>query len=358
VSLIFEPSKKSLMTPQTPNPWLALAIFAATVAIGLLFFWPRLGLVPRLVRRRRMTDRVRREDTLKHLFHATAEGSPASVERLAGSMEVPRDRVLALVARLQADGLARPAGHGTVLTDEGRAYALRVLRSHRLVERYLADRTGVRPADWHDVAEEREHALTEAEVDALAARMGHPRYDPHGDPIPTAAGELPESSDLPLSALGPEEAGTVTHLEDEPREMFERLRAAGLDVGKTLVVCAVGESDLEIEVDGRSASLPRVLAPAVSVVPHPGRATTKPWTLADLATGEFGFVARISPVCTGSERRRLLDLGVVPGTEIRAEYSSASGDPVAYRIRGALIALRRTQARTIEIEALGERGAA
>lgn len=346
------------MNASTPDPWFALAIFAATVAVGLLVFWPRLGLLPRLVRHRRMTDRVRLEDTLKHLFHATAGGGPASVERLAGSMEVPRDRVLALITRLQADGLARPEGHGTVLTDHGRAYALRVLRSHRLVERYLADRTGVRPSDWHDVAEEREHALTEAEVDALAARMGHPRYDPHGDPIPTAAGELPESSDLPLSALGPGEAGTVTHLEDEPREMFERLRAIGLDLGKTLVVRAVGESDLEIEVDGRSVSLPRVLAPAVSVVPQPGRTTARPRTLADLAKGESGSVVRISPVCTGSERRRLLDLGVVPGTEIRAEYASASGDPVAYRIRGALIALRRTQARTIEIETAEERGAA
>lgn len=346
------------MNSQTPDPWLALAIFAATVAIGLLFFWPRLGLVPRLARRRRMTDRVRLEDTLKHLFHATADGSPASIERLAGSMEVPRDRVQSLVTRLQVDGLARPDGPGTVLTEDGRAYALRVLRSHRLVERYLADRTGVLPAEWHDVAEEREHALTEAEVDALAARMGHPRYDPHGDPIPTAAGELPEPSDLPLSALGPGEAGTVRHLEDEPREMFERLRAAGLDLGKSLVVRAVGESDLEIELDGTTVSLPRVFAPAVSVAPHPGRPTRRPRTLADLAPGASGFVARISPVCTGSERRRLLDLGVVPGTEIRAEYASATGDPVAYRIRGALIALRTTQARTVEIEAVEERGAA
>lgn len=346
------------MNQSTPDPWLALAIFATSVGVGLLLFWPRQGLIPRLARRRRLTDRVRLEDALKHLFHATADGGPASVERLAGSMEVPRDRVLGLVTRLQADGLARPEGQGTVLTDDGRAYALRVLRSHRLVERYLADRTGVRPADWHDLAEEREHALTTAEVEVLAARMGHPRYDPHGDPIPTSAGELPETSGLPLSAVRPGEAGTVIHLEDEPREMFEHLRGLGLDLGKTLIVRAVGESSLEIELEGRTVSLPRVLGPAVSVASHPGRTTARPRTLADLNPVESGHVARISPVCTGSERRRLLDLGVVPGTEIRAEYANASGDPVAYRIRGALIALRRAQARAIEIEPAEQRGAA
>jgi DtxR family Mn-dependent transcriptional regulator len=60
-------------------------------------------------------------------------------------------------------------------------------------------------------------------------------------------------------------------------------------------------------------------------------------------------VVRLSSNCRGAQRRRLLDLGVVPGTEIEAELPSASGDPVAYRIRGALIALRRQQAEWIEV---------
>jgi DtxR family Mn-dependent transcriptional regulator len=73
-------------------------------------------------------------------------------------------------------------------------------------------------------------------------------------------------------------------------------------------------------------------------------------TLLDLAHGEAGRVADISPACQGSRRRRLLDLGVVPGTEIVPELVSVGGDPVAYRIRGALVALRRGQAEWIRIE--------
>jgi DtxR family Mn-dependent transcriptional regulator len=73
-------------------------------------------------------------------------------------------------------------------------------------------------------------------------------------------------------------------------------------------------------------------------------------TLADLAPGEVGRVLDLSPACRGPQRRRLLDLGVVKGTEITAEMVSAAGDPVAYLIRGALIALRRGQAEWVLVE--------
>jgi DtxR family Mn-dependent transcriptional regulator len=77
-------------------------------------------------------------------------------------------------------------------------------------------------------------------------------------------------------------------------------------------------------------------------------------TLRDLVQGESGRVVDISPACQGSQRRRLLDLGVVPGTEIVSELVSVGGDPVAYRIRGALVALRREQAEWIRIEPIDQ----
>ena len=72
-------------------------------------------------------------------------------------------------------------------------------------------------------------------------------------------------------------------------------------------------------------------------------------TLVDMAPGERARVVGLSPACQGAQRRRLLDLGVVRGTEVEAALRSATGDPVAYRIRGALIALRREQAAWIRI---------
>jgi Fe2+ transport system protein FeoA len=71
-------------------------------------------------------------------------------------------------------------------------------------------------------------------------------------------------------------------------------------------------------------------------------------TLDQLEIGKEASVTRLT--CTGANRRRLMDLGIVPGTRLHAELKSPLGDPIAYRIRGALIALRRDQARQIEIE--------
>ena len=78
-------------------------------------------------------------------------------------------------------------------------------------------------------------------------------------------------------------------------------------------------------------------------------------SLADLGPGQRGKVVAILPACQGLERRRMMDLGILPGTIIRAELVSAGGDPVAYRVREALIALRGEQARLITIQPLVEK---
>ncbi len=81
----------------------------------------------------------------------------------------------------------------------------------------------------------------------------------------------------------------------------------------------------------------------------------KAYTLADLQPGQKGRVTAISPACQGLERRRFMDLGILPKTIITAEMTSPSGDPTAYRIRGSLIALRREQASFIQIIALEDK---
>jgi len=109
---------------------------------------------------------------------------------------------------------------------------------------------------------------------------------------------------------------------------------------------------VRVRARGREWPISAVVARNVTVRLLPvGESADEPVeTLLDLRAGEAGRVIDISPACQGSQRRRLLDLGVVKGTEIGAELASATGDPVAYRIRGALIALRREQAEWIRIE--------
>ena len=333
------------------DPRLALLVFAALAATLLAVVWPRRGLWARARRFRRASERVRVEDTLKYVFHRNAAGEPVHVDALAGALEIRRSLARGLLDRLIAGGLMTRGSHGALLTEQGRSEALRIIRSHRLLESYFADRTGVAPVEWHELAEAAEHDLSAAEVEYLAARLGQPRYDPHGDPIPTATGELPASAGIPLAGLLDGAAGTVVHLEDEPAEDYERLLAEGLALGKQVVRHGRSDEGITIELDGRRLTLPHALGDAVTVERSPGRTTAAPRTLADLLRGESARVARVASDCRGAQRRRLLDLGVVPGTEITVEMPSATGDPTAYRIRGALIALRRQQAEWIEVEA-------
>jgi DtxR family Mn-dependent transcriptional regulator len=197
-----------------------------------------------------------------------------------------------------------------------------------------------------------EHSLSTEQTDALSARLGHPLWDPHGDPIPTASGELPEVEQLSLAGVPPGRAVEVVHLEDEPWEIFNGLLNRGLVLGGRLEVLERDNRQVRVLVDGSEWRINVVEAQNVTVrvLPEGERIGRRPETLADLDLGETGRVIDISPACQGSQRRRLLDLGVVKGTEIRADMESAARDPVAYLIRGALIALRRSQTAWIRIE--------
>jgi DtxR family Mn-dependent transcriptional regulator len=303
----------------------------------------------------RQTDRVRTEDAIKYLFHASAEGEVVRPEALAGALGVREGLARTLLEQLSATGFARADGKGYRLTDDGQRDALRLVRTHRLLERWLADQTGVAPSEWHEFAEDAEHELTAAETEVLAARLGQPRFDPHGDPIPTAAGELPEVSPVLLGTIAVGSGGVVAHLEDEPADAYATLGRAGLALGTAVVVQARDTTTVTVEFEGKRVILSRLLEPAVSLTPHGEPTGARSSTLADLHPGQSGRVTRISLACAGAQRRRLLDLGVVPGTTITAVLRSAGGDPVAYTIRGALIALRRHQAEWIEITDLTPR---
>jgi DtxR family Mn-dependent transcriptional regulator len=296
------------------------------------------------------TDRIHAEDALKHLADCAQQGRDGTLDSMAGALELPSKRAAEIVTSLQAAGLAT-LQNGTVhLTAAGRTYALQVVRAHRLYETYLAQETGHHEADWHRRAHVLEHHLTPAEVAALAQRLGHPRFDPHGDPIPTAEGHLEAAPHTALADWPVGEPARITHLEDEPEAVYAQLIALGLGVGMEIKVVESTAVRIVVEVAGQRHILAPIVAGNVSVaaaveVPIP------PGTIAlsELRTRERGRVVSVSPRCRGAERRRLMDLGIVPETMIEVEMRSPVGDPTAYRIRETLVALRKEQAAVINV---------
>jgi DtxR family Mn-dependent transcriptional regulator len=144
----------------------------------------------------------------------------------------------------------------------------------------------------------------------------------------------------------------VVHLEDEPREIYDALIADGLAPGVRLAVVRRSDRAVTVSTSGREWDIDSVSARNITIryLPLGEKAEEARRTLKDVPMGETVSVAGISSSCQGTQRRRLLDLGVVPGTDVIPELRSAAGDPVAYRIRGALIGLRREQADWILVE--------
>lgn len=331
-------------------------LVALLVGLAVLT-WPRVGLVARIRRARGLARRARREDALKHVLKSEASALPATLESLAGALQITTGSAAHLVDQLEAEGLVELEGGTARLLSPGRDIALRVVRAHRLWESYLAEQTGVAEPEWHSRAEKQEHLLTARSVEALAARLGHPLRDPHGDAIPGDDGSLEGERTRSLNSVAPGTAVVITHIEDEPVAVYRQLAAQGLRPGMKAFVIDKGPARIRFWAEGTEHVLAPVSADNISIAPIPDVSPAHLVAHKFLATLQPGAVARvveISPACRGPERRRLLDLGFVPGTTVEVDMVSPAGDPTAYRLRGSVIALRREQARLIRIEAAGE----
>jgi DtxR family Mn-dependent transcriptional regulator len=176
--------------------------------------------------------------------------------------------------------------------------------------------------------------------------MAYPRYDPHGDPIPTATGEVGPARGVALTTLSSGQSAVVTHVEDEPEIIYEQLTAQGFSMGSQLNILEVTPQSMRVELEGEERLLASIVAANLTVLPidQDDRQEQPLRRLSELPLGESARVVRISPACHGVQRRRLFDLGLIPSTMVRAEFRGPGGDPTAYDIRGARIALRRQQA--------------
>src|SRR3954467_3846942 len=164
-------------------------------------------------------------------------GGAVSTNALAERMSVTAASASAMVKRLDGLGLVSHVPYrGVQLTAAGRKVALEVLRHHRLLELYLTETLGVPWDRVHDEAEVLEHVLSEDLEALIAAKLGHPTHDPHGDPIPTADLELPEEPTESLAELQPGDAGTFVRVSDSDPEMLRYLSERGIAPGDALQI--------------------------------------------------------------------------------------------------------------------------
>jgi DtxR family Mn-dependent transcriptional regulator len=197
------------------------------------------------------------QDYLKHIFELTEGGGAASTNDLASRLGVKPASVTGMVQKLAS---AEPPlvdyqkHQGVRLTPEGEQAALEVLRHHRLIESWLVQSLGYTWDEVHEEACRLEHVISEDFEARIAAALGHPTRDPHGDPIPDEDLVMPEDDLTPLSALRPPQQAVIRRVIGEEPTFLRYLEELGLMPGAQIEIVSFSpfDNNSSVSVEGHS----------------------------------------------------------------------------------------------------------
>jgi len=216
------------------------------------------------------------EDYLKAVYMLSQEERPVTTNGLAQRLGVAPASVTNMMKRLARLRLVRHEPYrGVELTEAGQKVALEVIRHHRLLELYLSRALGVSLDRVHGEADRLEHVISEDLEERIAASLGQPNLDPHGDPIPARDGSVTARTLRPLIAATPGQRGIIARVSDRDNRVVRNLAAAGLLPGAVLEVVSASPRRVEGQVEGaaRPRRLHIALAAAIEVVfEEPGAA--------------------------------------------------------------------------------------
>jgi len=201
------------------------------------------------------------EDYVKHILMEEQRQGEALVPmgRIAAALNVTPSTVTAMVKTLADSGLVTYEPYsGVRLTPAGRKLAAHVLRRHRLLEVFLVQVVGLNWSEVHAEAEQLEHAVSERVIDRIDELLGRPAVDPHGDPIPSAAGVVSELDFPSLLLCGLGSPLRVERVSDQSTDFLRLVERSGLVPGSVLSVASRDEMAETVQLrleSGREVSL-------------------------------------------------------------------------------------------------------
>jgi DtxR family Mn-dependent transcriptional regulator len=301
------------------------------------------------------------------------DNRPVPLSQLAQELSVSPVSVNEMCRKLQDHGLVIYQPYkGALLTSDGERRAHYIQRRHRLWEVFLVEKLGFDYTQAHEAACQLEHTTLDLVADRLDAFLEYPSVNPTGEPIPRTDGSLPARTLVPLAALSAGQQGHVVRCDvsDTARAFLDE---QGIRPGASLRAVVTAEDSLLVQAGERHISLARALTEAVQVEPEgvkdktaeytPRQTTSKkeeqemePKTegriaqmpLHELNVGQRGVVVRVGG--QGPARRRMMDMGLVPGTEVRVLRVAPLGDPVEFEVKGYSLSLRKSEASEIQVE--------
>ena len=172
------------------------------------------------------------EDYLKGIYTLTERGDPASTSALSQTLGVQPASITGMIKRLATLGYVEHLPYkGVQLTENGSREALRIIRRHRILETYLQEKLEYTWSEVHQEAELLEHAVSDKLISRMAKVLKDPTHDPHGAPIPTASGKVPEAHLLTLLDVRPDDLVQIEAVQDEDPIKLQYLEESGLTPG-------------------------------------------------------------------------------------------------------------------------------
>jgi len=198
---------------------------------------------------------ISEENYIKEIFHLQQESGLVNTGSLATEMMTSPASVTDMLKKLKSKKLLQYEKYrGFKLNEQGKKIALDVVRRHRLWEFFLSTKLGFEWDKVHAIAEELEHVSSRELISRLDEFLGHPQFDPHGDPIPDSNGKITLVKQMNLTVLPLMKNATVSSVANQTGKMLEMLRHYGIALGSTIKVTKHFEFDGSLEV--RLAKLP------------------------------------------------------------------------------------------------------
>lgn len=215
------------------------------------------------------------EDYIKHIYLVSEKSgqNQVSMGHVAEALGVVPGTATTMVKALADAGLVEYAPRvGVHLTEHGRKLALHVLRRHRLIEQFLVEFLGFDWSEVHQEAECLEHVVSDLLLDRIDKKLGHPTEDPHGDPIPSAQGELLHGSSECLIACPLDTQLLVARITDQDPDFLQYIAGAGLTLGVSVRVVerSLSAESVRLAVGATEASLTLGLGAAAKVLVRAG----------------------------------------------------------------------------------------
>jgi DtxR family transcriptional regulator, Mn-dependent transcriptional regulator len=294
-------------------------------------------------------DTERTEEYLEAIYKEQSKGTPASTSLLAKNLGVSPPAVTDMLRHLELRGLINhEPNKGATLTDIGQDKALRVVRRHRLWERFLVDVLGMKWDAVHDEACKLEHVASPEITERLAGILGDVDTCPHGHSIPDKDGNIKAEKALPLTNFRPEQKVCIVAIDVEDTEILKKVESLGLRPKVAVkILKKKADGSMELEAGKKKHQLSAELAAVLLAEPvTPQMQSEAQMPLSQLAAGHSGVLTSYKG--ERDQLGRCLSLGFTPGSVVKM-LENYSGCPVLVKVHDTQVALGRELAEKMNV---------